>query len=213
MTRERRAGPIRVWLIRGSALLVVAVVGVFVWGYFQPKPPGFAPTDPDEGAVVTQEWTRYTVDATDREEWVLFDFNEGRLVDDSLSSPDWDLAFKRTGLLTNSGVTNPSGRGGAVDLGEIPLVEATVPSGASAAFDLFGGDDGDEPTNPAISDWYNYNFVTHTVHAKDNLYLVRTGESRDAIVRFDSYYCVDESPGCITFRYRLVPVVDRGRVA
>ena len=209
MTRERRAGPIRVWLFRGSALVVVVVVGVFVWGYFQPKPPGFAPTNPDEGAFVTQEWTRYTVDATDREQWALFDFNEGRLVDASLSSPDWDLAFKRTDLLTNSGVTNPASDGGAVDLGEILLEEAAVPAGVRFVSDLLGGDDQDEPTNPEISGWYNYSFVTHTVRAKDNTYLVRTGEGRDAIVRFDSYYCDDENPGCITFRYRLVPAGDR----
>jgi heme-binding HmuY-like protein len=205
MTRERRSGPIRVWLFRGSVLLLVAVIGVFAWGYFQPKPPGYAPTDPDEGAFITPEWTRYTVDATDREEWVLFDFNEGRLVAGALSDSGWDLAFKRTGLLTNSGVTNPSGGGGAVDLGEVPLVDAAVPDGATFVADRLGGDDEDEPMNPVISGWYNYNFVTHTVHAKGNTFVVRTGESRDAIVRFDSYYCADESPGCITFRYRLVP--------
>ena len=198
------------WILRGSALLVLGVVGVFLWGWFQPKPPGFAPTDPDEAASVTDEWTRYTVDATSRDEWVFFDFDQGRSVEAELSDSDWDIALKRTDLITNSGVTNPTGPAGAIDLGEVDLADATVPSVADFAVDRLGGDDDDELENPEISDWYDYSFITHTVHAEDSSYLVRTGESRDAIVYFDSYYCDNEDAGCITFRYRLVPAVDPG---
>ncbi len=205
MTRERRPRAVLRWLLRGSSLLLVVVIGVFVWGFFQPKPPGFAPTDPDEGAFVTEEWTRYTVDATSRDEWVLFDFAQGRVIDAAMSSADWDLAFKRTALLTNSGATNPAGRGGAINLGEISLVDAAAPSAGDFVADGLGGDDGDDLTNDEISGWYNYSFITHTVRAKDDTYLVRAGAGRDAIVHFDSYYCEDESPACITFRYRLVP--------
>ncbi|HJM89108.1 MAG TPA: hypothetical protein QF624_05705 [Dehalococcoidia bacterium] len=61
--------------------------------------------------------------------------------------------------------------------------------------------------NPEIMKWYFYNFVRHVIVARDDVYLIRTGEGQDAIVRFDSYYCEDESPGCITFTYRLVPSV------
>jgi hypothetical protein len=201
-------------LLRRSAVaglvVVLVVVAVFVWGWFQPKPPGFAPTDPDEGAFVTDEWTRYTIDATSREEWAFFDFDQGRAVDSELSAPDWDVAFRRTDLVTNSGVTNPEGPGGAVDLGDVALESAAVPSSVVFAVDEFAGEDGDEPENPEISDWYDYSFITHTVHAEDRTYLVRTGDDRDALVQFDSYYCDDEDPGCITFRYRLVPAVESG---
>lgn len=60
-------------------------------------------------------------------------------------------------------------------------------------------DDGDKNENPAIPKWYRYNFVRHVVVARENVYVVRTGGERDAIVRFDSYYCDDGSPGCVTF--------------
>jgi len=197
----------RTWLIGLPGLLVLAVVGLFVWGQFQPKPPGFAPTNPDEAALVTEEWTRYTLDARSTVDWVLFDFEEGRVVDGGFAAPGWDVAFRRTKLLTNSGVTNSSGPGGAFDLGEVLLEDAIPPASAAFAVDRLGGDDDDEPENPAAGRWYSYSFISHIVSAKPNTFLLRTGESRDALVQFDSYYCADEESGCITFRYRLVPGV------
>jgi len=197
----------RTWLIGVPAALVLGVVGLFVWGQFQPRPAGFAPTDPDEVAIVTEEWTRYTLDATSTADWVLFDFEKGRVVDGDFTSPGWDVAFRRTKLLTNSGVTNRSGPGGAFDLGEVPLETANPPASVAFTVDRLGGDDDDEPENPAAGRWYSYSFISHIVSVKPNTYLMRTGESRDAMIQFDSYYCEDEESGCITFRYRLIPKV------
>jgi hypothetical protein len=239
----------RTWLIGLPTLLILGVVGLFLWGSYQPRPAGYAPSDPNTGVVVDDEvapvggevapvggevapvggevapvggevapvegevppvgeqWIRYTVDATSLVDWVLFDFTQGRTVDGGFTSPGWDVAFRRTKLLTNSGVTNPSGPGGAVDLGEVPLETARPPASVVFAVDRLGGDDDDEPENPAAGRWYSYSFITHIVSAKPNSYLVRTGESRDALVQFDSYYCEDEEAGCITFRYRLIPKV------
>ncbi|MFV1969859.1 MAG: HmuY family protein, partial [Acidimicrobiia bacterium] len=154
-----------------------------------------------------EQWIRYTLDATSTDDWVFFDFEDGRVVDTDFVSPDWDVAFKRTKVLTNSGVTNESGPGGAFDLGEVPLEAATPPASAVFAVDVLGGDDDDEPENPALGRWYSYSFIKHIVSVKPNTYLVRTGGDNDALVQFDSYYCEDEEPGCITFRYRLVPEV------
>jgi len=86
----------RTWLIGLPAVLILGVVGLFVWGNLQPKPPRLAQTDPDQAAVVGEEWTRYTVDATSRDKWVLFDFERGRVVDGDFTSPGWDVAFNRT---------------------------------------------------------------------------------------------------------------------
>lgn len=211
----------RTWLIGIPAVLVFSVVGLFVWGSFQPKPTGFAPSvqeavasEPDEAAPVTGEEAnpvakqsiRYTLDATSQRDWVFFDFEVGR-VDGDFASPNWDVAFRRTKVLTNSGVTNASGPGGAFDLGEVPLEAATPPASVVFAVDVLGGEDDDEPENPALGRWYSYSFITHIVSVKPNTYLVRTGGSLDALVQFDSYYCEDEESGCVTFRYRLIPRV------
>lgn len=209
----------RLWIIGLPAFLVVGVVGIFLWGSFQPKPQGFAPVDQaqmvgvspafavaiEEAEPVSIEIIRYTLDATSMESWVLFNFTEGRVVGGDLSTPGWDLAFRRTKLLTNSGVTNPSGPGGAADLGEIPLDDVILPVSVVFDVDVLGGEDEDEPENPAVGRWYSYSFITHIVTPKPNTYLVQTGEDLDALVQFDSYYCEDEESGCVTFRYRLVP--------
>lgn len=209
----------RTWFVGLPAVVVISIVGLFVWGSFQPQPEGFAPGEQapvpmspslptaadkepiSEPPVVMQ----YTVDARDSDVLVFFDFTEGTVVDGNAPESGWDLAFRRTELLTNSGVTNPSGLGGAADLGELPLGEAIVPASVVFSVDVFGGDDGDEPENPAAGRWYTYSFLSHIVSAKPNTYLVRTGEDMDALVQFDSYYCDDEESGCITFRYTLVP--------
>jgi len=167
-----------------------------------------SPTGETASVDDTVETIRYTVDARSKKAWVLFDFTTGELVDGDFTTAGWDIALKRTKLLTNSGVTNPSGPGGALDLGEVPLEEATPPDTASFSVDVLAGEDEDEPENPEIGGWYTYSFIKHIVSVAPNTYLVRTGEDRDAMVQFDSYYCEDEEPACITFRYRLVPKVD-----
>ncbi len=205
---RRRRRRVRTWLVAVPAALILVLVAVFVWGELQPKPAGYA-----AGVASGDRWVRVTIDATSREEWVLFDFERGEVIEDDLTSPGWDLAFRRTKILTNSGVTNPAGPGGAFDLGEIALEDAALPPAAAFETDRFGGDDRDEPENPAIGRWYSYSFVRHVVSVKPNAYLVRTGGELDALVQFDSYYCDDGDPGCVTFRYRLVPKVPDGRPA
>lgn len=209
----------RTWFVGLPAVVLIGIIGLFVWGSFQPQPEGFAPDgqarvlESPPPATVSGEQTmsepseviRYTVDARDPDVLVLFDFAEGSVVDGDISEPGWDLAFRRTKLLTNSGVTNPSGPGGAADLGELPIDEVTVSASVVFSVDVLGGDDEDEPENPAAGRWYTYSFISHIISVKPNTYLVRTGEDMDALVQFDSYYCDDEESGCITFRYALVP--------
>ena len=221
--RQRRWWALkRTWLVGVPLVMMLGIVGLFAWGGAQPRPEGFAPMEadvmaagpgasassvpeePDEPAV-QEPPVRITLDAVSMDEWVLFDLVEGRIVEGDFSSDGWDIAFQRTKLLTNSGVTNPDGPGGAYDLGEVPLEEAEAPATVSFAQDHLGGEDEDEPENEQAGRWYSYSFISHIVSTKPNTYLIRTGERFDALVQFDSYYCDDEESGCITFRYRLVP--------
>ena len=216
----------RTWLIGVPAAAVLGVTGLFIWGSFQPRPAGFEPDEVvvvegeapivadegatavgDEGAAVEDEVIRYTLDATNLDDWVLFDFETGQVLEGGFTSPDWDMAFRRTKLLTNSGVTNPLGPGGAIDLGDVPLEVASPPESVAFLVDSLGGEDDDEPENAAVGSWYSYSFISHIVSAKPNTYLLRTGDDLDALVQFDSYYCEDDEAGCITFRYRLIPSV------
>jgi len=214
----------RTWLIGVPLVMGLGIVALFAWGGAQPRPEGFAPMQADVvvaapavPAVAAEEEAdepaggeppvRVTLDAMSMEDWVLFDLVEGRIVEGDFSADGWDLAFRRTKLLTNSGITNASGPGGAYDLGEVLLESAVPPAAVSFAVDHLGGEDADEPENEQIGHWYSYSFISHIVSTKPNTYLIRTGEDLDALLRFDSYYCDDEESGCITFTYRLVPAV------
>lgn len=201
----------KTYLFGVPLVVAVAIAALFVWGRLQPRPAGYAPTAA-AGAVAASTQPggslRYTADARDQREWVFFDFTLGRVVDTTFDALDWDVAFRRTKLLTNSGVTNPAGPGGAIDLGETEFDPLALPSPLDFAVDGLGGEDGDKLLNPAISRWYRYDFIRHVIFARPNVYLVRTGSEHGALVQFESYYCDDGLPGCITFHYRLVPLLE-----
>jgi hypothetical protein len=152
-------------------------------------------------AAPTSSGTVVTVDARNADGWTFFDFGLGQVVQASLESSDWQLAFQRTTLLTNSGATNRIGTSGALDLGAVDFDQAGI--GGAGVFVVDGLNDSGEVLNPAISSWYNYRFIDHLIEAKPNVYAVRAGDDSIAFVRFDSYYCQDGSPGCVTFVYRL----------
>ncbi len=156
---------------------------------------------------------RFTIDARDKQQWVFFDFDGGTVINVDFDAQDWDLAFRRTKLLTNSGETHPAGTVGVANLGEVDFATANAPSDAAFEVDALMGEDGDELRNPAIEKWYRYNFVRHVIVARPDVYLVRTSEGREAIVRFDSYYCDDQSPGCITFNYRFTAPAESSDIA
>jgi HmuY protein len=229
MFRRRRTFVIGVPLLLASAL-----VAVFVWGQLQPRPVGYALTVPaaeaagdtplevadDPGEIADEPevaamptTTLYTLDARDKENWTFFDLDQGTIIASAFEEPDWDLAFRRTKLLTNSGITNPVGRVGAVDLGALDLEIAVPPSSPEFVVDALGGDDGDDQRNAAISRWYNYDFIRHVIVARDDVYLVLTSDGGSVLIQFDSYYCEDDSPGCVTFRYRLLPDGGNGQQA
>jgi len=204
MLRPRRT------LALGVPVLVLSVAGaIFAWGQLQPRPPGYAPTArATEAAAASPAGRiapgRLTLDARDKSAWAFVDIDGGRVLQSTFEGTEWDFAFRRTRLLTNSGTTNPAGAVGAIDLGEVTLETAIPPESPAFVVDALGGDDGDEPRNAAMSRWYHYDFIRHVVVPRPNVYLVRTSENQTALVQFDSYYCDDGSPGCVTFRYRVV---------
>ena len=199
-TRRRFLKPLA--LVLGSLVLAAGLLigGWLLWIALRPPPAGFAPTTgqavgvPDQPAGAVQ----YTIDARSRKDWAYFSFSRGTTVATSQESLDWDLAFRRTDILTNGGETNPDGLGGAVDLGEIAIEEATPPAGGYLA-DATDDERGLE--NPALHSWYNYNWTTHTITSKNRTYAVRTATGEVVPLTFTSYYCDDGSSGCITFQY------------
>jgi hypothetical protein len=189
----------------GALLLAAALLigGWLLYILLRPSPPGFAPTSGQALVVAGQppDIVQYTIDARDRKDWVYFNFALGTAVPTSQDALDWDLALRRTDLLTNSGDTNPRGLGGAADLDEVPLDEAVV-IGDGYLQDATHDERGLE--NPALHSWYNYNWTSHTVTSKAHSYALRTAKGEVVLLTFVSYYCDNGSPGCVTFRYRSI---------
>jgi hypothetical protein len=139
------------------------------------------------------------IDATNEEEWSYFDFSRGQQVKihDS-SSLEWDLAFRRGKIITNGGATNKFGKSGLMDLGEVsfdavenvPLRDFVKDKATST-----------ETENPVLVQWYKYNFITHKLTARKNIYVVRTADGKYAKIQFMSFYCADKQPGCIQMKY------------
>ena len=203
-TRRSLVKPVAVGL--GALLLAIALLvsGWLLYILVRPSPPGFAPTSGQAHVVAGQPpgIAEYTMDARNRKDWVYFNFARGMAVSTSQDAGDWDIAFSRTDVLTNSGDTNPRGQGGAVDLDEVPLDEAVVP-GDGYLQDTTHDERGLE--NPALHNWYNYNWTSHIITSKNHTYALKTSTGEVVLLTFVSYYCDDGSPGCVTLRYR--PIV------
>ena len=203
--RPRLPRPLAIGIGVSVAVAVLLVAGWALWGLFRPGPNGFAPTSGQAQEVAGQppNVLQYTIDARSRTKWAYFDFSSGTTVLTSQESLDWDLAFRRTDLLTNGGETNPASDGGAFDLGDVPIGESQPFPANSYVVDTTHDERGLE--NPALHGWYSYDWFRHVISSKGHTYGVRTASGETALVTFLSYYCDDGSAGCITFQY-LYPV-------
>ena len=142
---------------------------------------------------------RVTVDARDRDRWVYFDFSRSSVVTDAVvDGHNWDLAFQRYRVATNSGVTNPHGHAGALKLGRRRPRRAPADGYRADVWEL------DLTVNPAFNRWYRYSPMANGLVPRGDHYVVRTADAGYAWLRFLSYYCptsVGGGAGCVTFRY------------
>jgi hypothetical protein len=144
-----------------------------------------------------------SIDARDRRHWVFFDFSRGSVVTDAqLDGRNWDLAFQRYRVETNSGSTNPAGIGGAIRLGKKEPAEAPETGWVVDAWEGYGAQT--TSVNPEFSRWYRYSPMASGLVSRGDWYLIRTGDGGYAKLQFISYHCpgsLGGGHGCVTFRY------------
>lgn len=147
----------------------------------------------------------YTLEARASDQWTFFDFSRGSVVDlPHQFSIDWDLAFQRHKMLVNGGATNPKGKGGILNLGEVPFDEVIDAPADGYVEDTIAtiNPDAIVTENLAIKTWYHYNFLTHILRPKPNVYVIRTADGKYAKMRIVSYYCDGgQASGCFTIEY------------
>jgi len=141
------------------------------------------------------------IDATKRDAWTLVDLTTSethRVADlekdkEKLNDFNWDLAFSRTKIVSNSGITNPRGNVGIVNLGPVDLDSVTEAPETGYVQDAKAWGN---VTNKAISDWYNYRTRTHNIESKKNLYVVRTSNNQYVKMKIINYYCKRAESDC-----------------
>jgi len=139
------------------------------------------------------------IDATNEEQWTYFDFSRGEQVKiHDTSSLEWDLAFRRGKIITNGGATNKFGQAGLIDLGEVSFDAVESVPLQNFITDVATRT---QTENPVLLQWYKYNYITHKLTARKNIYLIRTSDGKFAKVQFLSFYCADKQPGCIQMKY------------
>jgi hypothetical protein len=140
-----------------------------------------------------------TLNASSEKDYVYFDFSSGkpvRILD--TSSLEWDLAFRRGKVISNGGASSRLGKAGLIDLGKVGFdTVAEVPKD-NYIQDVAART---ETENPVLIKWYNYNYFTHKLTAKDNIYAVRTANGKFAKLQFLSFYCDNKEAGCVKIRY------------
>ncbi len=140
------------------------------------------------------------VNASSENDWTYFDFSRGQEV--KIMDPtslEWDLAFRRGKVISNGGATNKFGKAGLIDLGDKKdFDEIKETPGGNYVQDVSTRT---ETENPVFLKWYQYNYFTHKLTAKKNVYAMRTADNKFAKIQFLGFYCANQETGCIQFRY------------
>ena len=202
----------RAWRWIRRALLAVPFLGlatVFFAPWLFPGPPvgNFTVTPPnpvDVGDRLVGP-VLYTLEARAAEQWTFFDFSRGSAVEvPHQFGEDWDLAFQRHKILANGGATNPKGKGAILNLGEVAFDEVLEAPAEGYTEDTIASINPERITteNLAIKAWYHYNFLTHVLQPKANVYAIRTADGKYTKMRLVSYYCDGgQASGCFTIEY------------
>ena len=146
----------------------------------------------------------FTIDATNREEWVYFSFQTGGVIEiaDAENSEDWDIGFQITKVKLNGGISGP-GMGSVVMLTDTTFEDVTV-----APEDGYRADTEDTLAIVPQSEkgWYIYTGPpTHWIlPLEDRVSVVKGADGTFAKIRFIGYYKDNENKqdsGFVTFEY------------
>jgi hypothetical protein len=140
-----------------------------------------------------------TVNASSEKEYVYFDFSSGERVKiHDPSSLEWDLAFRRSKVISNGGASSKIGQAGLIDLGVVGFDTITEVPTENYVLDVSTRTDTE---NSVLLKPYNYNYFTHKLKPKKNIYAVRTADNKFAKFQFLNFYCDNKEVGCVTIRY------------
>ena len=152
-------------------------------------------TDNGDGSTTTR------VDATRMAEWTSLDLeSRGEAADADAS---WDLAFQRTKIKIDGGVSGDGGMQVAVMPGADFGAMAAAPATGWITDDADGDDEDAEPDLAFLrgDGWYSYDPSTHVVSPRAQVYVVRSVEGNHYKVQLTDYYDSAGTSGFVSFRW------------
>lgn len=180
-------------------------------------PDGNLPFDkpqPIEGPALTFEdldkgVTKVTVNATTPDTWVYFSFakKEPQKPTDPKNSKDWDIAFQRYLVISNSGI---HGNGGV----EVAIVKDKDLAGVTEAPKegyLTDKEDSDDeladPDTPFLVDgnWFLYNIREHLLKVRQRVFVVKATDGKKYKMQMLKYYDSKGRSGFPTFSWAPLP--------
>jgi hypothetical protein len=156
----------------------------------------------------------FVINSTDASGWEYFSFakNDTITVADPSTSTEWDLAFQRYRIKTNSGKSG-SGQGGAANtyltgqsgFDDLKLASDTLRFVTDDAVQIaVQGGYSTYVVNPAMYTWFTMEMATMgtQIVPTDNIYVVKTGDGKYAKVWIKSYYSATNASGYVTIQYK-----------
>jgi hypothetical protein len=159
----------------------------------------------------------FEVNSTGSATWKYFSFTKNDTVSiaDPLNSSEWDIAFQRYRIKTNSGKSG-SGKGGVAnsylkgqegfDVLKIVPDTATFSIDESISIAVQQGY-ATYIVNPEIYSWFKIELAPQgtQIVPTDFIYIVRTSDGKYAKVWLKSYYSSANVSGHVTFQYKYQP--------
>ncbi len=169
--------------------------------------PVLSSVDPAEVGNKLTDTIIYTFAASTIDRWVYFDFSRGSVVSDVSSLKDmmnWDLALRKTKIVSNGGDTNERGKVAIAKLDTTDFDSILeVPENTKFLKDVKPPDKIDTQ-NDSFENWHSYKASSHKIKPFDNVYLIKTAEGNYSKMQILSYYCKDgeeDIKGCYTIKY------------
>jgi len=157
------------------------------------------------------------VNATNANTWKYFSFDKNDTVSivDPANSLEWDIAFQRYRIRTNSGLAGnglwgaansySTGQAGFDALKTVSdtstfVVDTLVDIAVQMGFDTY-------IINPVLYTWFTLEFAAQgtQIVPTDYIYIVRTATGKYAKVWFKSYYSATNASGYMNFQYKYQP--------
>lgn len=150
------------------------------------------------------------VNSSDHTEWIYVDFDTRAQVTPATptNSTAWDLAFRRSEIKVNNGVSGS----GDVDVAALEGANFAALSAAPARYGTPYYVDGDKErdgthenaftTYPVSGGggWYSYNVTTHKIAARDVVYVFRSRSGAYHKVKLENYYDGTGASGYLTLQ-------------